>query len=361
MLLYAMLADLTKLWDRLFARRLDWLQVEVSARCNAQCGYCPLICYRDVWRGGLMDAATFARLETAFSHADLVFLQGWGEPLLHPMFWSMVESVKRAGARAGFATNGTLLTEGNLAHLLECGVDVMAVSLAGATAATHDRLRRGCGFLRIDSGLDALRRKKQSSGQNEPAVHIAYILTQSNWHEVAGLPALSAKWGVSEVVISNLSLVASDEWNQESLLADPTSWPQVRDALEHAREIAASEGVGLHYYEPDLGTPQKICTENVLRSCFVSHRGDVSPCVMTNLSVIPDAALEHHVRGDSLALERLVFGNVNRQSLQDIWRSKAARDFRRSFQRRIELEHPGLSTLPGPCGHCYKLYEKLAA
>ena len=355
-----MLDDLQRMWDRLFPIRLDWLQVEVSARCNAQCKYCPLTCLKDKWHGGLMEPTTFARLKPAFSNVDLVFLQGWGEPLLHHDIWNMVGSVKQAGARAGFATNGTFFTKHTLSQLLDSGVDVMAVSLAGATAATHDRLRRGCGFARIDVGLEALRRDKQASGQSEPAVHIAYLLTHSNWHEVAEIPALAARWGVNEAVISNLSLVARNELNQESLLANPALWPQVRDKLEHAKEMAAREGVELHYYMPDLSAPQKICTENVLRSCFVSHNGDVSPCVMTNLSVRSDATLNHYVRGNSHALERLVFGNVNRDSLQNIWRGEAAKSFRRAFQRRIEVEHLEQEHLPGPCQHCYKLYERLA-
>lgn len=307
-----------------------------------------------------MESATFAQLEPAFSHVNLVFLQGWGEPLLHPDFWSMVARVKRAGARAGFATNGTLLTGQNRAKLLASQLDVMAVSLAGATATTQERLRGGCTLARIESGLEALRKEKQVSGQNEPAVHIAFLLTGSNWQEVQELPALAVKWGVSEVVISHLSLVSRKELVQESLLARQSLWPQVRETLERTRETAASEGIGLHYYEPDLSNPQKVCTENVLRSCFVSHQGDVSPCVMTNLSVRSGTALEHNVCGDWHVLEQMNFGNVKRRSLEEVWRSDAARTFRQSFQRRIELEYPEQAGLPGPCRHCYKLYERLA-
>lgn len=355
-----MLDGIKQVWNRLFPWQLDWLQVEVSARCNARCAYCPLTCYRDIWQGGLMERTTFAQLEPAFSHVNLVFLQGWGEPLLHPDFWNMVASVKRAGARAGFATNGTLLTEQNRTKLLASQLDVMAVSLAGARATTQERLRRGCTLTDIDSGLEALKREKQVSGQKEPAVHIAYLLTSSNWQEVQELPTLAVKWGVSEVVVSHLSLVCRKELIGESLLAQPSLWPRVQDALENTRETAASEGMGLHYYEPDLSNPQKVCTENVLRSCFVSHQGDVSPCVMTNLSVQSDAALEHNVSGNWQPLKQIAFGNVHRESLEDVWRSRAAKAFRQSFHRRIELQNPEQVRLPSPCRHCYKLYERLS-
>lgn len=52
---------------------------------------------------------TFDSLTPAFSLTDLVFLQGWGEPLLHPRFWDMVHRVKRAGCWVGFTTNAMAL------------------------------------------------------------------------------------------------------------------------------------------------------------------------------------------------------------------------------------------------------------
>jgi MoaA/NifB/PqqE/SkfB family radical SAM enzyme len=33
-------------------------------------------------------------MEPHFASATLVFLQGWGEPLLHPKFWEMARRTK---------------------------------------------------------------------------------------------------------------------------------------------------------------------------------------------------------------------------------------------------------------------------
>ena len=81
--------------------RFDWLQLEVAGVCNAACAYCALTCYKGVREGGLMDMGTFERMEPHFASAALVYLQGWGEPLLHPKFWEMARRAKASGAHVG--------------------------------------------------------------------------------------------------------------------------------------------------------------------------------------------------------------------------------------------------------------------
>ena len=72
------------IWNRMAPFHLDWIQVEVSALCHGECTYCPVSRFSGRRRGGLMSMETFELLEPSFSSAELVFLQGWGEPLLHP-------------------------------------------------------------------------------------------------------------------------------------------------------------------------------------------------------------------------------------------------------------------------------------
>ena len=120
---------------------------------------------------------------------------------------------------------------------------------------------------------------------------------------------------------------------------------------------AAALGIDLYYYRPDRQEPHAICTENVLRACFVSHRGDVSPCVLTNFSVQEGIAPPHFFRGRALPVERFVFGNLRHQTLSEIWHSARARAFRAVFERRLTRQHAFENELPEPCRHCYKLFE----
>lgn len=179
-------SGLEDLYARLSPPRFDWIQIEVSAVCDAACPYCVLSCYKKHWTGGPMSMQTFEQVQPAFSRAGLVFLQGWGEPLLHPRFWEMARRAKASGAQVGFTTNGNRLGE-NLSPLLETGTDIVAVSLAGTTAATVKRFRKGCDLERIDAALRELSQLKRQGKGAAPRLHLAFMLLKSNWHELERL------------------------------------------------------------------------------------------------------------------------------------------------------------------------------
>ncbi len=212
---------LKDLWENDEPIHLECIQAEVSAVCNASCAYCVIGCYQGQWTGGLMDKETFEALKPAFHMADLVFLQGWGEPLLHPAFWEMVKAVKATGAKAGFTTNGTFLNSENRTMVLESGIDIMGLSLAGTTSSTHEYWRKGCRFERIDDAMRKLKELRRHSPGQGLSIHIAFMLLKSNWKELDQLPALAERWCMDQIVVSNLNFIGSETMEKESLLNYP--------------------------------------------------------------------------------------------------------------------------------------------
>lgn len=351
------MSEIEEMLEVLARPRFDWLQLEVAGVCNAACAYCALTCYKGARAGGLMDMATFERLEPHFASVALVYLQGWGEPLLHPRFWEMARRAKASGVQVGLTTNGIRLDAENLARLLDVPINIMGISIAGTTAATNDRWRHGCNFAELGASLTELKRLKAARGGEGTALHLAYMLMASNWQEVADLPALAEAWGASEVVVNYLSFIADPAQQPEALFDCPELWQPVLERLENVQTDAKARGIALHYYRPDRREPHAECTEHVLRACCVSWQGDVAPCVLTNHSFKAGAAPTHYFRGQAYPVGRCVFGNVNDIPFEDIWKSKAAHDFRAAFERRLKRKHPGTDDLPEPCRHCYKLYE----
>lgn len=350
--------DLEAAWGVVSPLHFDWLQVEVSAICNASCAYCVLTCYKDQWGGELMDMQTFERLRPSFALSDMVFLQGWGEPLLHPKFWDMVRAVKSANAKVGFTTNGVPLVDKHINNLFAERVDIMGVSLAGTTAACHEKFRQGCDFARIEKALKKISQMKRGNQAEGPSVHLAFMLLRSNWQELNRLPALAAEWGASQVVVNNLSFIGTEAMRDESLLLQPELWPEVSNALESAKKEAEREGILLHYYQPHMEEPCAICTENILNACFISYSGDLSPCVMTNISLQPGEAAEYWFQNEIYPVENYVLGNIGERSLPDIWKAEKARKFRAAFEERLSMDQPGTHQLPAPCRRCYKLMEQ---
>jgi MoaA/NifB/PqqE/SkfB family radical SAM enzyme len=144
-------ARLTALWSglhswwehRVLLEPKDWIQVEVTSRCNAACWYCPRTCYEQQWLNRTMSMDTFKLVVPALSKTALTYLQGWGEPLLHPDLAAMVRLAKRAGCTVGTTTNGMLLDETGCHRLMDAGLDILAFSLAGTTSACNDTARGG--------------------------------------------------------------------------------------------------------------------------------------------------------------------------------------------------------------------------
>lgn len=82
------------------------VQIEVTTRCNYECFYCA---GRQMPQRH-MDMELFHGIMSRLPPGGhRVSLQGEGEPLMHPNFWEMVQTVTEAGHMPYTITNGSLL------------------------------------------------------------------------------------------------------------------------------------------------------------------------------------------------------------------------------------------------------------
>ena len=111
-----------------------------------------------------MKLEDFRKISEYFSKAENIVLQGWGEPLLYGNLIDAVRIVKETGARAGFVTSGSALQRELISELIDTGTDFIGFSLAGATAQTHNSIRRHSDFellLENIRFLNALKKEKR--------------------------------------------------------------------------------------------------------------------------------------------------------------------------------------------------------
>jgi MoaA/NifB/PqqE/SkfB family radical SAM enzyme len=272
---------------------------------------------------------TFERILPALAKTELVFLQGWGEPLLNPDFLKMVRAAKAAGCKVGTSTNGTLLDSSMAHRLAECGADVVAVSLAGVGEA-NDSIRKGASLEKALEAIRVLGRARKNLGTELPGAHVAYMLLRSGLKDVVRLPAMLRGLGVSQVVISTLDLVPCKELENETIVpSDSREYDELCDLLDSVKEGGARLDIDVHYQIRKPESRRTVCTENAGRAMFVSADGAVSPCVFTNIPVREEAEL---YRGSKRPYRRLTFGNVNSASLEEIGRRDEYDAFIRSFR-----------------------------
>nr|WP_321468644.1 SPASM domain-containing protein [uncultured Desulfobulbus sp.] len=326
----------------LFPPRMDWLQVEITTHCNAACRYCPRTLYAPFWQSRHMEPELYYSLKTVLKKTDLIYLQGWGEPLTHPQFFDFVRFGQNLGCQVGTTTNGLLLKESLCRQIVASGLDILALSLAGIDQA-NDHFRQGTHLTAVLDALTLLNQIKEEHGLERPAVHIAYLLLRSQIEDLPRLPDFFAGQKVDMVVLSTLDLIGSPELSQESIV--PQSMAEYEDLcsqLEATLHAANKRGVNMHAWLTRPVAPG-VCSENIDRAAVIGVDGTVHPCVYAGLPVSGD--ITHWPGGERQNYRPLAFGNIRQTPFSQIWRSQAYSAFRRSHHR---------GQPPVPCVDCVR-------
>lgn len=338
---------LARLLNRL--PKLDWMQVEVTTRCNASCLYCPHGVMPVTGRD--METQVFEKLVPAMARARLVYLQGWGEPLLNPHLPDWVETASRQGCRVGTTTNGTLLTSEMARRLTDAGLDILTISLAG-TDDRADKVRKGAPMRRA---LAAAENIAGCAVSGAPRLNLAYMLLRSRLDELKALPRLAAEMGASRVVVSSLSLVLSPDLIPESrIITSHEEHRRFQELAAELREEAEGLGVSLAFHVVSPFAESAQCSEHVDRSLVVDVGGRVHSCVMTAVPVphpetdsdSDPGAWNHWFFGEKKTLSGADYGTVSGNGLSEvegaakvggelstIWHSRPYREFRKTFGR----------------------------
>lgn len=162
---------------------------QLTNECNLACLHCieesgPGKAFRDeLGRTEIFD------ILGQLSAKDIPYLSlSGGEPMLHPLFFDMVERVCADGIQLKIETNGHYLTVENCKRLKELSVKAVQVSLDGATRETFNRMRVRGDFDRAINGIRTLR----DSGV---PIEINYSPTRFNVHEIGAAVDLACELG----------------------------------------------------------------------------------------------------------------------------------------------------------------------
>jgi len=335
---------LKRWWELEWMPWLDWVQLEVTSRCNAACIYCPRTVYGSRWKNRDLSLDTFERLLPVLSKTKMVHLQGWGEPLLYGYFHDLVARIKKAGCKVGTTTNGMLLDRREIGKLVAGGIDHIAFSLTGL-GGKNDAVRKGTNFSKILQAIADIAAAKKALRVDKPAVNVAYLLFRSHLPDIGDIVPALAGLGIGHVVVSTLDFVPGGDLRKEQLIPrDEAEYRELKAALDGLAARGRQAGLNVSYrlVSPDKG--MNVCTENPGASLFVSADGNISPCVFTNL---PVSQASHVVESGERDYQPLTFGTVNEKSVPVIWLGSRYRAFRDSFDAEL---HPS-------CRECPKLRE----
>ncbi len=319
---------------------LDWVQVEVTSRCNAACRYCPRAAYARVWRAGDLDMGLYLELLGQLRPPTLVYLQGWGEPLLHADLERMVEAAAARGHPVATTTNGILLDGDRQRALAGSGLDILGLSLV-AVDRRNDAVRLGTSAAVVLQAVESLARLREAAGG--PRIHIAYLVLRRDMDHLPEAVRILGEAGADQVVVSSLDLVPDPSLLGETLWEAGPDTDRFLEVVERAEDAAAASGTEVIVQVALQGVGGR-CPENTGRSVYVGHDGGVLPCVMAAVPV--NEPVTHWGPRGPASLERVPLGNLHEESLARIWRKRAFRRFRRGVI--------GWGATPRRCRDCFK-------
>jgi MoaA/NifB/PqqE/SkfB family radical SAM enzyme len=348
-------------------KRWPVVQIEITSRCPSHCRFCPNKTLEPRWISGDLSLATF-RNEIAphLSRFELTYLQGWGEPLLHPQIWQMTRLACSAGSRVGFTTCGTLLDETSIARVLDEGVNILCVSFAGATPTTHDSLRVGSNFLRLVQNVERLTDQRARTDQRVLKLELFFLMQRANVHELPAMVRLAAALGADELVATNLTYTALPEQEVQRVFARVPA-PAHLALVDESKHEAKRLGIHLRVYPLEMDANVLECDAQPRDTIFVNHRGEVAPCVYLGMPVRGN--IPRLFEGEEHPTSPVIFGNVA-DGLDAIMESPGRAAFTGAFRARRASGYAALTlpaeemksgalrlpAAPEACRHCYKLY-----
>ena len=316
----------------------------------------------------IMTWETYARLIPYFELAEGVDLTGGGEPLKNPRLVEMVQAAHQAGCEVGFSTNGVQLTFQMAERLVDAGLDWVSFSVDAASEQLYERIRYGAKFAMVTGHIAALRDLKRKRHLDKPRLMMVMVLMtgeHENFHELPAYIELAHRLGVDQVIAKNLDVIVKEGDDTRRVFShQQTPASGIQQAMESARQKADALGVQLRLYSMQLHEAT-ICDHDPLKSIFFNWAGDVSPCITLTYGE------SRFFDGQRILAPCQRFGNIQQETLPDIWNKPAYQEFRQRYEARLQVERQAtldrllggeesmtytLPPAPEGCQTCYYLY-----
>jgi SynChlorMet cassette radical SAM/SPASM protein ScmF len=311
----------------------------LTGRCNLRCSHCWIAAGEGP---GSDSELTAAEVQDVIDQAIPLGLRAvkitGGEPFIRDDILDILDYAASRGLRTRVETNGTLLDDPTADKLAGLHDFHAGVSLDGATAETHARLRGSQeAFHAAVKGIEALVSRGVST-------EIITVVHRGNLHEIEEITAMAGDLGIGLHKINQLN----DVGRGHTMIGKGRTL-SIEQTLAFNRFVEDHLNVA---YDTDIFFDIPI----VFRSPDIIGKFAGARCRVQNiLGVLADGRLS--ICGIGETTDELVFANVREATVREVWeRNGALGDIR----QRVESERDGLCQrcmLRRYCigGHCRAL------
>jgi len=288
------------------------LFVELTTRCNLQCG----MCVKQNGAGGIpegdMSPETFERIAPAFSRLDTIVLNGIGEPLLLPQletFIARARSLLPKDASIGFQSNGMALTDERAASLIEAGLDRICLSLDTVSDDSFRSIRSGGEMGGIVAAFASLNKARKLRRGRDLRIGIEFVLMRSNIADLPHAVRWAARAGAGFAIVTQLMPYQKDLVAQAAYDTNTTAAIAI---YERWKTTALQEGLDIRQYLDTLTKVARTLREERIERLVDQMRNDAGSQGIT-------LHMDHLLRRDEewLASAEQILDEARRVALEE--------------------------------------------
>lgn len=310
------------LWSgRASLSRPLFVTLNMTPRCNLTCVGCRHHSQRlrneRRWSPANCDMSVEISEQIALKLQELsgimLFLEGSGEPFIHPQIMEIVRKLKKAGFNLTIFTNGTLLNANLAAELIEARVNMIRFSIWTGSESTFERNYPGSDkkhFSRIIESLQHLEQQRRQTGSVYPKVHLYFGINKLNKDELPAVVEIAGRYHCDGITFGQfisfgeeVEAISFNHQERTALMEELKQYKAVlkKKSLSHTmardmKKLALGPESWRH-------SPCLICWFHIR----ILGNGDVVPCCRSSYRL----------------------GNIADHSFTEIWDGQAINEFRR--------------------------------
>ncbi len=278
---------------------------QLTNRCSARCLACCEESGPDkAWRDELTRDEALRVTDQIVELGIPYVAFGGGEPLSVPHAYEIFDRLHAAGTAIKLETDASRIDEAAADRIAGLAMECVQISVDGATAATHERVRPGSSFRDTVAAIERLVARGI-------APQFVFVPTRLNVHEIVPAYDLAVSIGCSAFVTGPMMRIGRAALAWDAIGVADDAWHAAAESLRtHAQ--ATGNAIDLSIYPWDIVTEMETRLESPQAMVLMVPNGKVKL-----LNALPFAP-----------------GDLRRQSLADAWlayreawRAPAVREF----------------------------------
>jgi len=257
------------------------LTVDVTNICNLRCPLCPTGVDAPGRKKGMMPLATFQNiLDQTERYLISVDLFNWGEPLLNKDVYDMIAYAHRRNIVTSVSTNFLYFSEISAEKLLSSGLDILILSVDGASQESYEQYRVGGNFQKVMENISILVKKKKAQRVKHPYVCWQYLVMRHNEHEIETAKAMAAELGVDKITFDHAYLPVATRQEAMKWLPENQGYHRynVKDLEKTWEKQETPQEASSNEPSAQQGFKRRVNCSWLWTQTTINWDGSVSPC-----------------------------------------------------------------------------------